>query len=104
MARKYSLNDLVRWGHIYDYEAKKLIKYGFTDVRYEDRMSSILNEDKNCKYMFTTDRSRRGYMSFTLTRIKPYETIFPKDNRYCHSLWWCIKEYEKLVGDDNAIN
>ena len=46
MSRKYTLNDLVRWGHIADYEAKKLIKYGFTDVCYEDRMSTIKNIDK----------------------------------------------------------
>ena len=100
MARIYTLKDLVNWGHIAEYEAKKLIKYGFTDVRYEDRMSTILNVNKECNYMFTTDKSRRGYMNFTLTKIKPYETLFPNDNKYCRSLWWCIKEYEKIVGDE----
>lgn len=100
MARKYTLKDLVNWGHIRDYEAKKLIKLGFTDVCYEGRMSTINNIDKNCNYHFWTDKSRNGYMSYSLNRIKPYETIFPNDNRYCRSLWQCIKEYIKLVGDE----
>lgn len=99
MARKYTLNDLVNWGHIRDYEARKLIELGFTDVCYEDRMSTINNTDKSCNYHFYTDKSRNGYMSYSLAKINPYETIFPNDNRYCRSLWQCIKKYLEVVGD-----
>lgn len=97
MARKYTLKDLVNWGHIKDYEARKLEQLGFDDVRYEDRMSTI--HKKGCNYQFWTDKSRNGYMSYALARIKPYEEIFPNNNnRYCRSLWQCIKEYERLEG------
>lgn len=99
MARKYTLNDLVNWGHIRDYEAKKLIELGFTDVCYEDRMSTINNIDKTCNYHFWTDRSRNGYMTYSLTKIKPYEDLtFNTKARY--SLWQCIKKYLEVVGDN----
>ena len=96
MSRTYTLKDLVNWGHIRDYEANKLIKLGFTDVCYEDGMSTIKNVDKTCNYHFWTSKSRNGYMSYSLARIKPYDEIFPNNNNYCRSLWQCIKEYEKL--------
>lgn len=94
MSRKYTLDDLVNWGHIYDYEAKKLIKYGFTDVYYEDRMSSIKNVNKNINYQFNTGKSRNGYMNYELVKINPYEYISPT-NKYNRSLWRLIKLYEK---------
>lgn len=100
MARKYTLNDLVNWGYIRDYEARKLIKLGFTDVYYEDRMSMIKNIDKNINYQFWTDKSRNGYMSYALAQLKPYEEIYPNNNSYCRSLWQCIKEYIRIVGDN----
>lgn len=100
MSRKYTLNDLVRWGHIADYEAKKLIKYGFTDVYYEDRMSTIKNIDKNNNYQFNTDRSRNGYMSYELVQIKPYKHISPT-GKYNRSLWQLIKLYEKEIEVQN---
>lgn len=100
MARKYKLEDLVNWGHIRDYEARKLIKLGFTDVNYEDRMSTINNIDKTCNYQFWTDKSRNGYMSYSLAKIKPYEEVFPNDNRYCRSLWQCIKKYEEVIANE----
>lgn len=96
MARKYTLSDLVNWGHIRDYEAKKLIELGFTDVCYEDRISTINNIDKTCNYHFWTSKSRKGYMSFSLARKVPYEEIFPNNNKYCRSLWQCIKKYIEL--------
>lgn len=99
MARKYTLSDLVGWGHIKDYEARKLTELGFTDVDYEDRMSTIRNVDKSCNYQFWTSSSRSGYMTYSIARIKPYKEITPND-RCCRSLWQCIKEYLKLVGEE----
>lgn len=99
MARKYTLNDLVNWGHIRDYEARKLTELGFIDVHYEDRMSTIHNIDKNCNYQFWTSKSRSGYMNYSLARKKPYEEIYPNNNKYCRSLWQCIKHYLE-VGDE----
>lgn len=101
MARKYTLNDLVNWGHIRDYEAKKLTELGFTDVCYEDRMSTINNIDKNCNYHFWTDKSRNGYMRYSLARIKPYEDL-TYDTKARYSLWQCIKKYEEL-GEEVCI-
>lgn len=103
MARKYTLIDLVRWGHIENYEARKLEELGFTDVRYEDRMSSIYNVDKNCNYKFGTDRSRRGFMSYYLCKNNPYELLFPIKNNRCRSLWQCIKKYIEISRNEEEV-
>lgn len=95
MSRKYTLKDLENWGHIKDYELKKLEELGFNDVHYEDRMSTI--NKKNCNYQFWTNRSRRGFMSYSLTTIKPYKQIFPVNNYYCRSSWQCIKKYIEIA-------
>lgn len=103
MARKYILKDLVNWGHIADYEAKKLIELGFTDVNYEDHTSTIRNVDKTCNYQFWTDRSRNGYMSYSLAKIKPYNKIFSNNNKYCRSLWQFIKKYIEIIRNNEEV-
>lgn len=103
MTRKYKLQDLVNWGHIYDYEADELIKLGFIDVYYEDHMSTIKNINKDCNFQFYTDKSRRGYLSYTLSQIKPYKEIYPNRNHYCRSLWQCIKEYKKIAFENEEV-
>ena len=95
MSRKYTLNDLLNWGHVRDYEAKKLIQYGFTDVYYEMRMSTIKNINKNNNYAFNTDKSRNGYMSYELVQLKPYKELSPT-NKCNRSLWQLIKLYEEI--------
>ena len=91
---KTKLSTLVSWGKIRDYEAKRLEKLGFTEVWYEDRMSSIKNVDKNCNYEFWTDTSRRGWTRVGLHTINPYNELNQKENKNCYSMWQMIKYYE----------
>lgn len=99
MARKYTLNALVSWGKIKDYEAKKLEELGFVDVCYEDRISTINNPKS--KYQFWTDTSRSGWTRCSLTKIEPYKIIYPIENKNCYSMWQCIKKYIEIRSAEN---
>lgn len=102
---KTKLSTLVSWGKIRDYEAKRLEKLGFTEVWYEDRMSSIKNVDKNCNYEFWTDTSRRGWTRVGLHTINPYNELNQKENKNCYSMWQMIKYYEnEILGGQNGTN
>lgn len=102
---KTKLSTLVSWGKIRDYEAKRLEKLGFTEVWYEDRMSSIKNIDKKCNYEFWTDTSRNGWTRVGLHTINPYNELNQKDNKNCYSMWQMIKYYEnEILGGKNGSN
>ena len=60
----------------------------------------VIYVDKNVNYQFWTDKSRNGYMSYALAQLNPYKEIYPNNNRYCRSLWQCIKEYIRIIGDN----
>lgn len=99
MARKYTLNTLVSWRKIKDYEAKELEELGFIDVCYEDRMSIINKSGSN--YQFSTDTSRTGWTRCSLTKIEPYKVIYPIENKNCYSMWQCIKKYIEIRSAEN---
>lgn len=94
---KTKLSTLVSWGKIRNYEAKRLEKLGFTEVWYEDRMSTIKNIDKNCNYEFWTDTSRSGWTRVGLHSIKPYKELNQQENKNCYSMWQMIKYYENEI-------
>lgn len=92
--KKYKLSTLVSWGKIREFESKKLEELGFTEVLYGDRIGTINKPGTNFQFWFST--SRRGWTTYSLATISPYEIKFPETNKYCYSLWQCIKKYMEL--------